>query len=381
MDFKLTAEQIQFRESVKGFADKYLSNGALDRAYCNQFPLDIAQLLAKQGLMGITLSEDDGGHGGTLMDAVIAIETIASICPRSADVVQAGNFGAIRILAEFGTAMQKSKYLFPLLRGETVMSLGMTEPSAGSAVTDLVTTAKKDGEGFRISGTKVFSTHSVQADVILAYVRFGLGTSGIGSVLVEKKMEGVTLGSPIHYLGGDEWAQIYFDDVYIPKENVVLGVGGFKRQIAGFNIERIGNAARSLALGQLSFDVARDEESQRKQFGKKLSEFQGLQWKFSDALVELEGARLLLYRAACNADEGFPSLEDTSIAKLACNRSGFNAANQALQILGAAGYSQDNLVEYCFRRTRGWMIAGGSIEMMQNRIAEIIFKTRFSQRK
>jgi len=380
MDFQLSDTENQFKDAVSGFAERHLADGALTRAHTDAFPLDIAKLFSDQGLMGITIAEENGGQGGRLMDAVIAIEAVATVCPRSADVIQAGNFGAIRVLAEFGSDHQKEKHLSRLLSGETVISVGMTEPEAGSAVTDLKTTATPDGDGYRLNGTKVFTSHSVDADLILAYVRYGPGVGGIGSVLIERGMDGVSFGKPVRYMGGDEWAQVYFENVYIPPENVVLGEGGFKRQIAGFNVERIGNSTRSLALGRLAFDIARNHALEREQFGRPLCEFQGLQWKFADMKVELDAARLLLYRAAVNADSGFPSAEETAIAKLACNRAGFNAANEAMQVLGAGGYSQDSLVEYCFRRTRGWMIAGGSLEMMKNRIAESVFDKRFSQR-
>jgi alkylation response protein AidB-like acyl-CoA dehydrogenase len=159
-----------------------------------------------------------------------------------------------------------------------------------------------------------------------------------------------------------------------------LGEGGFKKQIAGFNVERIGNTARSLALGRYAFDAAKEYAETREQFGRTLNEFQGLQWKFADMKVKLDAAELLLYRAACNADGGFPSAEETSIAKLFCNTAGFEVANEAMQIMGGAGFSEDCLIEYCLRRTRGWMIAGGSLEVMKNRIAESVFDRRFSQR-
>ncbi len=380
MNFDFSEEQTMFRDSVHGFAERHLADGALARAYQNCFPHDVAGLMAEQGLLGITISEDAGGIGGTLMDAVIAIETVAGICPRSADVIQAGNFGAIRTFDEYADDKQKKRFLQPLLKGEKVITVSMSEPEAGSAVTDLTTSATPDGDGFRINGTKVFGSHSPEANFFLVYVRFSPGIGGIGSVILERGMEGFTLGQPVRYLGGEEWAQLYFDDVYIGPENVILGEGGFKKQIAGFNVERIGNSARSLALGQLAFNIARDHALERKQFGRSLCEFQGLQWKFAEMKVQLDAARLLLYRAAINADNGLPSVEETTVAKYACNQAGFAAANEAMQVLGAAGYSQDNLVEYCFRRTRGWQIAGGSLEMMRNRLAEIVFKRRFAQR-
>ncbi|MGW8271379.1 MAG: acyl-CoA dehydrogenase family protein, partial [Burkholderiales bacterium] len=350
MDFRLTEEQRLFADSVRGFAQKHLAAGAVARAHDPAHPFDVARLMAKQGLMGITMPEADGGQGGTLTDAVIAIESVASVCPRSADVIQAGNFGPVRVLAEFGTPEQKAKYLAPILAGETVVCLGMSEPEAGSAVTDLKTTATPDGNGYRVSGSKVFSTHGPYASVILAYVRYGPGVGGIGSMLIEPGWDGVSLGKRSSFMSGEEWVQLYFENVYVPPENVLLGPGGFKKQIAGFNIERIGNTARSLALGRYCFEAAREWALTRHQFGRPLAEFQGLQWKFADMKMKLDAGELLLYRASANADQGYPSAQETAIAKAFCNQAGFEIANEALQIMGGTGYSQEVLVEYCLRR-------------------------------
>jgi len=226
----------------------------------------------------------------------------------------------------------------------------------------------------------VFTTHAQYADVMVAYVRFGPGVGGIGSVLIERSAAGVTQGKPSRFMNGEEWVTTYFDNVYVPPGNVLLKEGGFKKQIGGFNVERIGNASRSLALGRYAFERARGWALERKQFGKLLAEFQGLQWKFADMKMQLDAAQLLLYRAAANADRGFPSPDETAIAKAYCNRAGFDVANEALQVMGGLGYSQEELVEYCVRRCRGWMIAGGSIEILKNRIAEGIFGRSFSQR-
>ena len=380
MDFNLTEEQIAFQNSVRSLADKYLKEGNLRRAHDPLFPKDIAKLFSKNGLMGITLPEKDGGQGGKLMDAVLAIEQVALICPRSADVIQAGSFGPIRTFAEYATDYQKEKYLKKLLNGEMVIGLGMTEPNAGSAVTDLTTKAVQDGKGFRVSGSKVFTSNSPDADIFLIYVRYHEGINGIGSVIMDTSMPGFSKGKSSKYTNGEEWCALYFDNVYIDEENVLLGPGGFKKQISGFNAERIGNSARSLALGEFAFNVAKEYALTREQFGKKICEFQGIQWKFSDMKIQIEAGRLLLYRAAINADRGFPSSKETSIAKAFCNKAGFEISNEAMQVMGGTGYSQESLVEYCFRKSRGWQIAGGSTEMMKNRIAEDIFERRFSQR-
>jgi alkylation response protein AidB-like acyl-CoA dehydrogenase len=380
MDFQLSEEQRLFQESVREFARRHLAAGALRRAHLPEFPFEESQLMAKQGLLGLTFDEADGGSGGTVFDAVLAIQEIALVCPRSADVFQAGNFGPIRTFAEYATPEQKVRWLPRLLAGELVISLCMSEPEAGSAVTDLQTSATPEGNGFRVNGTKVFSSHSLEAELFLVYVRYGPGVEGIGSVLIPRGAEGFTIGKPTRYVGGDDWCQLYFDNVYVPPEDVLLREGGFRKQIAAFNIERIGNAARALAFGRHAFNIAREHALTHKQFGRELAEFQGIQWKFAEMAAQLEAAQLMLYKVATEATGRLPSVFDTSLAKYLCNTAGFFAANEAMQVLGALGYTQDSLVEYCWRRTRGWQIAGGSLEMMKNRIAEGVFDRRFSQR-
>ena len=378
MDFALSDEQIMFRDSVAAFARKELADGALARAHSHEFPHDVARKMSAAGLLGILLPEEDGGAGGTLMDAVLAIEQIAVYCPRSADVIQEGNFGAIRVLAQFANADQKTRFLKPLLRGEEVIAVAMTEPDAGSATTDLTTTAVPDGKGFRVSGTKVFP--NPHADQYLVYVRYGPGVGGIGSVMIRRGAKGFTVAKPSKFMSENEWAPLYFDNVYVPPEDVLLPAGGFKKQISGFNAERIGNASRSLAYGRYCYNLAREYVMTRKQFGRPLCEFQGLQWKFAEMKIQLDAAQLLLYRAATNADRGFPAADETTIAKLFCNKAGFDICNESMQCMGGLGYTRETLVEYCFRRSRGWMIAGGSLEMLKNRLAEVIFERRFSQR-
>jgi len=374
MDFRLTEEQQLFKDTIRKLAQKHLAPGAVARAHADGFPWDVAKLLSENGLFGIAIPEQDGGQGATLLEAVLAIEEVALACPRSADVVQAGNFGAIRTFVEYASAEQKKRFLPDLLAGRKVVAVGMTEPEAGSAVTELKTTATPDGKGYRLNGSKVFTTLSSEAELFLLYVRFGPGVGGIGSVLVERGSPGFTLGQKSRFMGGDTWQQLYFEDCYVPPENVLLQAGGFKRQIAGFNVERIGNTARALSVGRHAYNVACEHAKTRQQFGRTLSEFQGIQWKFAEMALKLEGAQMLLYRAAANAAHGLPSEYETAIAKVACNRAGFEVANEALQVMGGLGFTEESIVQYCVRRTRGWMIAGGSIEIMLNRIAGCILQ-------
>src|SRR5262245_49692425 len=160
MHFHFTEEQQAFADSVRRFALTHLEKDSLKRAHDPRYQFDVAKLMSAHGLMGISLPEADGGQGGTLMDAVVAIEQVAAVCPRSADVVQFGNFGPIRTFAEYATPQQKARWLPDLLQGRTVMSLGISEPDAGSAATDLKTSAKPDGSHYVINGSKLFSSFS-----------------------------------------------------------------------------------------------------------------------------------------------------------------------------------------------------------------------------
>ena len=155
-------------------------------------------------------------------------------------------------------AAQKARWLPDLLAGRMVMSLGMSEPDAGSAVTDLTTSARPGRIDYIINGTKVFSTFSPDAAIFLIYVRFGPGLGGIGSVIVERGTPGFTIGQPSSFMSGEQWCELHFENCRMPAENVLLGPGGFKKQMASFNVERLGNAARALALGRYAFDTARD---------------------------------------------------------------------------------------------------------------------------
>ncbi|MBI2527520.1 MAG: acyl-CoA dehydrogenase family protein [Candidatus Rokubacteria bacterium] len=380
MNFDLTPEQQLIQRTARELAEREFRTDALDWTRRDAFPWDRARTLARAGLLGLTIPEADGGQGGKLLDAVLALEQVAQVCPRSGDVVHAGNFGAIRILAGWGTAAQKATFLPALLAGEALMAVGLTEPEAGSAATDLRTSARIEGDRVVINGQKVFTTNGPHATLFLVYVRFGPGVRGIGAVLVPRDTPGFRRGEPAHFMSGERWTPLYFEECAVPVELIVVPAGGFGRLIMTFNIERLGNATRSLALGQAAFDYAVGYAAERRQFGRPLAEFQGIQWKFAEMKMKLEAARLLLYRAATHADRGAPSALDTALAKAYANTAGFEVANECLQVLGGYGYSAEYPLEYLMRRTRGWMIAGGTVEILKNRIAEEIFHQRFPQR-
>src|SRR5258707_7652119 len=220
MQFTFPEEQQAFADSVRRFALAKLEPDALKRAHDPRYPFDVAKLMSAQGLMGISLPEADGGSGGTLMDAIIAIEQVASVCPRSSDVVQFGNFGPIRTFAEYASPQQKARWLPDLLQGRTVMSLGISEPDAGSAATDLKTSAKPDGSHYVINGSKVFSTFSPDAAIFLIYVRYGPGLGGIGSGIHEPATPGFKIRRPSRFISGRECWDLHFANLRLPRWTV-----------------------------------------------------------------------------------------------------------------------------------------------------------------
>jgi alkylation response protein AidB-like acyl-CoA dehydrogenase len=380
MDFQLSDYQRDLVAVTRDFARAKFGPHAFTWEARDVFPREYLALLAGQGLAGIAIPEADGGQGATLLDAVLAIETIAQVCPTAGDCVQALNFGAVQQLAHYGSPLLKERYLGPCLRGERVISIAMSEPDAGSAVTDLRTRARLDGDEVVLNGQKLFTTNGDHADFFVVWVKFGAGSRSAGAVVVERDAPGFTIDGSHTFMSGEHYGMLYFDDCRVPAANILLPEEGFRRMLAVFNVERLGNASRALALGQAAFDRAVAYARERQQFGRRLADFQGLQWRFAEMKLKLESARLLLYRAASNADAGLPSALETALAKLACNRAGFEVADAALQVFGAYGYDDDSPLSYIFRRTRGWMIAGGTIEQLLNRVAGEVFGENFSQR-
>jgi alkylation response protein AidB-like acyl-CoA dehydrogenase len=324
---------------------------------------------ARNGFAGIALDAREGGQGGSLLDAVLVIEAVSRLNPIAGDAIQALNFGAIQQLAHLGSAELKMRYLRPCLEGKLLTAIAMTESEAGSAVSSLKSTARFDGANVILNGAKIFTTHGADADFMVVWVRFSEERSALGAVVVERGTAGFTIDASHHFMSGDPYGMLYLEECSVPRSNVLVDHDGLRSMLTVFNIERLGNAARSLALGQAAFDLACEHVQSRRQFGARLADFQGLRWRLAECAVKLESARLLLYKAAVRSDSGLPSATDTAMAKLSCNRAGYETADCALQLFGALGYDDDSVVSYLFHRTRGWMIAGGTVEQMLNRVA------------
>ena len=381
MDFNLSADLLELQKWARNFAKEKFGEKAYTWTKNQQVPWENAKILAENGLMGMTLPVKDGGQGMSLVEAIIVMEEVAKVCPSTADMLQVGNFGAIRQLGEYGSDELKKRVLPTILAGEKLISVAMSEPDAGSAVTDLKTKARIDGDKVIINGSKVFNTHGPHNSYYVVWVKFGDSVKTSGAVLVERGAPGFTVGKTETHMSGEEHCALYFEDCEVPVGNILVPDNGFKRLFTMFNVERMGNTSRSLALAQAAFDMAVQHAKEREQFGRPLAEFQGTQWKIAEMKMKLEAGRLLLYKAATNADKGAPIPLEANMAKAYINTIAFEVAHEAVQIFGGYGYSTDYPLEYIFRRVRGWMIAGGTPEVLKNKIAEDVLGMRFSQRR
>lgn len=377
MDFEFTPEQAALRSSAAQLArDKFAATAFTH----DDFPWENLKILASTGFTGLTIPEEYGGQGASLLDALLVMEAVSEVCPHTGDAVQVTNFGAIRQIAAFGGDELRRDLLPRLIAGDGLVSAGMSEPGAGSSLTELTTRAEIDGDQVVLNGQKIWNSHGPDASHVVVWCRFGPSTRDIGAVVVPTDTPGFVKGTPERYMSGERHCALHLDDVRVPRSHVLAERDGMSKMLTIFGIERMGNAVRSLALAQSAFDRAVEHAKTRQQFGRDLCEFQGLQWKFADMKVQLDAARLLVYRAVVNAGDGAPQRAEAQIAKLHANETAFKVANDALQVFGASGYSTELPMEYLVRRTRGWMIAGGSAEMMRNKIAESVFDRRFSQR-
>jgi alkylation response protein AidB-like acyl-CoA dehydrogenase len=383
--FALTPEQQELRTLAAEVArDVYAPMAAELDADRRPLPDAEVKRLADLGFLGMAIPEQYGGQGGTLMDALIVIEELAKECRPAAFEVFEHNTGPIRVLEFFGTEEQKQTYLRASAVGELTMAVGISEPDAGSAATDMKTKAVLDGDEYVINGNKRWISGGGHASHYLLYCRLSdePGAKGIGALIVDKDTPGVSFGAQERLMGfrGIPSADIYFDDARVPAENLVVGPGGFKKLFGVFSIERLGNSTMSMSIGQASLDRAKAYVEQRHQFGRALVEFQHTQMVIADMAMQVEAARLLVYRAAINAGAGLPVPYEVSLAKCFANEMGKQVSDLAMQLHGGNGYSEEYGIERLHRDAHGWAIAGGTPAIQRVRIASELFGRGFDQR-
>jgi alkylation response protein AidB-like acyl-CoA dehydrogenase len=382
---KLTVEQLQLRELAAQVAQEvYAPLAATWDRERTTLPAGEVARLAELGFLGITLPEKYGGHGGSLLDALIVIEELAKECRPAAFQVFEASVGPVRVLEYFGTEEQRTRFLPGVVTGEVTMAIGISEPDAGSAATDLRTSARRDGADFVINGTKRWISNGGHADHYLVYVRLNdePGAKGIGALIVRADTPGLSFGAPERLMGfrGIPSADLIFEDARVPAANLVVEAGGFNKLFSVFSIERMGNATMSLAIAQAALDRTIAYVQQREQFGRPLVEFQNIQMTVADMAIQVEAARLLIYRAAMNAEDGMPLSYEVSVAKCFANETAKKVSDLAMQLHGGNGYTEEYGIERLHRDAHGWAIAGGTPAIQRIRIASEIFGRSFNQR-
>ncbi len=377
----------EIREVARKVArERYAPRAAAWDADRTRFPKDERAYLGELGFLGIALPERFGGAGSPLIEALVVLEELAKECRPAAFQVFEANTGPAQVINLIGTEQQRERYLPSIVTGATTMAVAISEPDAGSAATDMSTRAKLSTNGsYTLNGTKRWISNGGEADAYLVYTRLSdePGARGIGALIVEADRPGVSFGAQERLMGfrGIPSADVIFDDVEVPEENLLVGPGGFRRLFTAFSIERLGNSTMSLALGQAALDRTLEYVQQRMQFGKPLIEFQDVQMSVADMVLQVEAARQLLYRAALAAGTGLPDPLQVSLAKCTANEMAKRVTDLAMQLHGGNGYTEEYGIERLHRDSHGWALAGGTPTMQRIRIVSELLGRGFDQRR
>ncbi len=385
MEFSLSEEQLALQQQVRKFARKELPDIARQIEESDEpASLELRHRFAELGYLGVNLPTEYGGGGLSHLDAVLVLEEIASVSIAVAFPIFESCFGPCLAISHFASDELKAKVLPKVCAGDMVVAVSMSEPSAGSALTDLTTSAKAEGNSFVLNGSKRWCSGAGHSEGYVVYCRLSddPGAKGIGAIFVEKGTDGFSFGKRDHHMGfrGIYSADMYFDNASVPAENLIVPAGSFGKLMDAFDLERCGNTTMSLAVGQSAFDFVLDYVQEREQFGKSLVDFQAVQLQLAEMKMKLDAARLLLYRAVVNAEKGLPSIAESSVAKCYANEMVREVTGKAIQLMGGYGYSREFPLEQKFRDAWGWGIAGGAIDIQKINIASALVGRRFNQR-
>ena len=379
MDFSLSDEDAQLVELIDRVAMEKFRPAAFDDRDSFHRPAENMRLLGELGILGICLPEDLGGAGRPALSGILAIERIAHACPRTGAAALMAISGPGMFISRWGNESQKEKYLPPILRGEAGWSISLSEPHAGTALTDLATRATIDGKICRITGQKTFCSNAGVNDHILLFCRFAPTTAGIGAVILNRDTPGLTISKAHHHMGGTPWHELFLDDAEIPVENVLFSGNAFSKLMGSYSLERTAAGAWVLGIAQAAFEMARDYSQERQQFGRPICEFQMVQMRLADMYLRLEQARWLVYKACVDAD-GTASRLESSAAKVVATEAANFVIDQAMQMFGASGMSQEMPLEWMYRMVRPYTVAGGTSDIHRSMIASEILGRRFDHR-
>jgi butyryl-CoA dehydrogenase len=386
MDFSLTEEQIALKESARRFAREVLKPIAEEiEASGEPVSTELRRRMASLGFLGVNVSESCGGLGLGNLEALMVLEEFAKVSSAVAFPVFESSVGPVRAIEHFANDALRSRVVPAVCKGEIVVAVSMSEPGAGTALTDLRTRAEAKGDRIVINGTKRWCSGGGHSDGYVVYCRMSgdPGAKGIGAVYVEKDTPGVTFGAPEQLMGfrGIPSADIFFDDAAVPAENLIAPAGGFRKLMEAFDLERCGNAVMALAQAAGALEDVLVYVQERRQFGKPIVDFQAVQLKLADMAMGVDAARLLIHRAALGAEKGLPGVYESSLAKCFANQMSREVTGAAVQLMGGYGYSRAYPMERRMRDAWGWGIAGGTIDIQKVNIASAMVGRRFDQRR
>ena len=370
MEFGLTTEQQLVKQMVKSFALNEVKPIAAEVDETEKFPMENVKKMGKIGMMGIPFPKEYGGAGGDVLSYILTVEELSKVCATTGVIVSAHTSLGAGAINDFGTEEQKQKYLVPLAKGEKIGAFGLTEPGAGTDAAGQQTVAVLEGDHYVLNGSKIFITNGGVADifVIFAMTDKKQGTRGISAFIVEKDFPGFSIGKVEDKLGirGSSTTELIFENCIVPKENLLGKEGkGFSMAMKTLDGGRIGIAAQALGIAEGAYEEAIKYMKERKQFGRNLGAFQGLQWIVAEMDTKIEAARHLVYKAAWLKQNKLPYSVEAARAKLFAAEVAMEVTTKAVQIHGGYGYTKDYPVERMMRDAKITEIYEGTSEVQK----------------
>ncbi|MFE3895968.1 MULTISPECIES: acyl-CoA dehydrogenase [unclassified Priestia] len=364
-----TSEQHMIKKMVADFSEKEVA-AAVPNMEKGEFPRGLLKQMADLGLMGIPVPQAYGGGGLDFVSYMIAIHEISKVSPALGVILSVHTSVGTNPIVVFGTEDQKQKYVKKLATGEYLGAFCLTEPSAGSDAASLKTKAERKGDHYLLNGSKLFITNGGEADTYIVFAKTNpeRGSRGMSAFIVEKTMEGFSVGKDEHKMGlhGSRTVQLHFENIQVPVENRLGEEGeGFRIAMANLNAGRIGIAAQAVGIAEGALTAAENYANERYQFGKPILSQQGIAFKLADMETAVESAKLLMYRAAFLYDQKLPCKKEASMAKLFASQTAMNVAIDAIQVLGGYGYMKDYPVERYFRDAKVCEIYEGTSEIQR----------------
>jgi len=372
LDFSLTEDQRQILDTVRRVRRDVIEPNAM-RWLDGTFPFENMEKLAEVGILGMTVPVEYGGMGASVLDTVLVLEEIAKGCYVTAMAVL-GEVGVqCRIIATYAPEDLKQKWLPAIAEGKFILAICMTEPNVGTDLGNMTTNAEVKGDRVILNGTKTLISRVDEADVYIVFTRVNgvPGSKGIGCALVEREIPGISTTATYHTMGGELLAEMQFDNVEIPLQNLVLHENSLRTLMNAFNTQRCLNPSICLGLAESSFEHSVRYLRDRNAFGSPIGDLQGMRWKGADMLIQIEAARGLLYRAAASAAP-FPNPTLAAMAKVFVNEMAIEVCSQAVQIHGGYGYLDEFAVSRNFRGARFGALGGGTTETLRNLVGRHI---------